>query len=143
MPTLPLRERINKEIAEQRQRIAAIDNEFSKLKNRLETEKAVLARLRSLIDEHESEVSEMELTAEASLVSLPPSTIPEKLFHILSQARKPMRVTEISKALAESGYKSSSGGVLMPAVISALRRRGDLFKVVGRGIYTVQEKSPE
>lgn len=66
-------------------------------------------------------------------------SMPEKIRGVLREARRPMRVVDITKRLEELGVKSTSSKGLMPSVVSSLLRREDLFVREGRGIYALKD----
>ena len=61
--------------------------------------------------------------------------VPAKIVQILLEKRLPMRATEIARELGELGVVTQSTKGLLPNVISALTRRKDLFRRIGRGTY--------
>lgn len=65
-------------------------------------------------------------------------SLPEKIREILKEAKKPLRARDIARALKEKGEKTSSKKGLLPNVVSALRRRTDLFQKVARGTYKLK-----
>ena len=64
--------------------------------------------------------------------------MPEAIRALLEEAGGPMRAKDIAQRLLRKGYTSSAKHGLLPSVLSALGRRGDLFENVSRGVYRLR-----
>lgn len=66
-------------------------------------------------------------------------TLADSIVQILKEHTDGMRSTDIAKKLLESGESKKVHKELLPNVISALRRKDDLFENVERGVYRLKK----
>lgn len=109
---------------------------LAKLRFHVAVEEQVLARLRGFAG-----------NAPAQKTATSPKTITGSLADhavtALREAGRPMRAADIASVLRAQGISSNSKAGILPSLISALRRRADLFRKVRRGVYTLVTKESE
>ena len=66
-------------------------------------------------------------------------SLPEAIKAALQASGRPMRAKDIARQLVQNGYTSKAKHGLLPSVLSALGRRGDLFEKTARGIYRARQ----
>jgi len=72
-----------------------------------------------------------------------PGSLAEKAVGVLRDKGKPMRARDITKILEANGERSGGKTSLLALVLSALRRRQDLFERTGRGVYRLKDQKGE
>lgn len=134
--------------------ISESEERAADLRKKLEIEEAVLGRLREGQQAEAAQPAkkhyvmnadpgqyEMQV-APAKMTSLFEGGIPAKVIGVLRErdvGHKGMRAADITGILTSLGVTSDSAKGLLPSVISALRRRGDLFEPVSRGVYRLKK----
>ena len=66
-------------------------------------------------------------------------SIADYIAKVLQESVRPLRVSEIVAVLEENDVPTSSENGHMSSVLSALRRRSDLFERVSRGMYKLRD----
>jgi len=69
--------------------------------------------------------------------------LPEQIIDVMREHGPTMRPAEMAKVLKGLGVTTKSKRGLLPMVISALRRRTDLFENVERGVYILKQETKE
>ena len=107
-------------------------NKIANLRFELAVEQAVLGRLQALSPNQSRSDS-------GSAPQVMSGSLAEQIVSLLREKSKSMRPTDITSVLTKRGVTTTSKRGLLPMVISALRRRQDVFYRVRRGVYKLTE----
>lgn len=124
--------------------IAESDSKLKQLDFALAVEREVNRRLRALrpsgsVQRPSKDSSELRGLAMHSM-NLVSGSIADHTVRLLQEKGKPMRGRDIARELGNRGVTTTAKGGLLPMVLSAIRRRSDVFKRVRRGTYTLEER---
>jgi len=123
-----------------RQQIASAERRITKLEFELAVERQVLERLKGMRgNSAQQPLSSGEPPRATRVVS---GSLAHQAAAVLRAAGKPLRARDISNQLERQGVTSKGKTSLLALVISAMRRREDLFKRVRRGVYALKEEEP-
>jgi len=127
-----------------RKRIEAIRQESRDLASRAALKSALADEMESLMKTPEFSDCDAGAFALAPVGSAVRMTIPGSIASqaesVIRERGKPMRARDIAKVLEERGVVTHSKTPVLSLLISAMRRRKDLFGKKGRGIYALVEK---
>lgn len=121
--------------------VARLTAEIEKLRFQLAVKEEVLQNLRSLLRD-EIESLSISGKSQESLGAAPTlsGSLAERARDVLRAEGRTMRARDIAKKIEATGFASSGKTSVLALVISAMRRRKDLFKNVRRGQYRLITK---
>ncbi len=85
-----------------------------------------------------------EIETKTSVPSLTKFTIADEVYRIIKETGRPMSISELTNMLIESDKINSEAQNPRASVHTALKRRKDVFEMVGKGIWKIRgEKKQE
>ena len=126
-----------------RERIAEIEAKLKAIRFELAVKEAVLAELRACLPTRKN------APAPAGSPDHPAASTPgtfagslsARAASVLRNEGKALRASEIAKRIESDGFRPNGRTSTLALVISAMRRRKDLFTRVGRGRYTLAKQT--
>ena len=119
------------------------ERRIASLRRDLEVEERVLQRLRAARRSVASRRRRRPAETGTPVRTVKRGSFADEAMAVLEQSGEPMRATDIARALQRRGVSTASDKGLVPQVISALRRRPDLFRRVRRGVYALSKAAEQ
>ena len=129
-----------------RQQLKQCENKIANLKFQIAVEEQVLSRLRQIAGQQTPTTARPEpdaLFGDSVQRKLPAhvrrDSLPSQIAAVLQEKGRRMRGCDIAKELVSRGVRPSGKTSMLALVLSALRKRKDLFRKVSRGTYVLIE----